>query len=124
MQDTEHNAVRIFAGVLGWDPPHLHKHSVPPDNPEQREEVIVWYESGSAEEAFLQVNTRPPFMACVFAPRYGLETGWHFVDLACDKSHIEMQARRLAHWLHRDWFRSIQGRQEFCRKHPECKNNK
>lgn len=112
-----------FAAMLGWRSLREWTHVVKDDEGSPSAgSVIRWYESGSMERMFLQINEAPCYQASVYAMRYRLCTGWHAFTLHGDARRMAEEAAKLEPWLHHRWFTTIEKRREFRRLHPECCN--
>lgn len=113
--------LRRLARLLGWDNLRRREH-IPEGTTatHQLAPISVWYESDPSETGvWLQINENPTWCATVYAVRYRICTGFHRFVLK-DKRQIEREAKRLATFLSREWFDSIESRRVFRRLHPEC----
>lgn len=109
-----------WATLLEWCPLERHIH-VPDENQDtERRSAVVWYTAGSYDTAALQVNTHPELIACVFAIRFRLCSGWHLLPTMNSEAAVRREAERLKPWLHASWFRSPIMRRHFREQHPEC----
>jgi hypothetical protein len=116
-----HRYLREFAGALGWRHLKRYEHQIPVlESTVHTFTSIVWYESGSMERVFLQINESPSYRAAVYAMRYRLYTGWLRLDLGNTVEAAGVQADRLHGFLAREWFTSLDKRRAFRRMHPEC----
>ena len=123
MRHSDLRRLQQFAAMLGWRGLRELRHIVNDDEDRRSAgSLIRWYESGSRDRMFLQINESPCYQAAVYAMRYRLCTGWHAFTLYADARKQAIEAARLEGWLHRKWFTTIQCRREFRRRHPECCN--
>jgi hypothetical protein len=93
--------LRRFAGALGWDDLNKFTHRIPPSEAVRlglSNRPVVWYESGSREFAWLQINVRPALSAAVYAPRYSICSGWHAFELPSSIAAVRREAERLEAW--------------------------
>jgi hypothetical protein len=123
MQRSKFEQLKQFAAMLGWRSLREFRHIIKEDAPGISAGTLIrWYESGSIDHMFLQINELPPYQAAVYAMRYRLCTGWHAFKLYPGARMQAKEAARLEEWLHRKWFTTIERRREFRRRHPECCN--
>ncbi len=104
-------SIVTFAMRLGWPSPQCWQQLLtqPQEYPADGSPVI-WYESRDpATGSFLQINTAPVIHAAVYAMRYRLFSGWHFV---CDNlsGRADRQVRRLAACLAAQHYLTPEGR--------------
>jgi hypothetical protein len=116
--------LRRMAERLGWENLRRHRH----DRSNDALGTITWYESGPGPTAFtrtfLQINESPigrndQYLACVYALRSRLCSGWHFFRLPGDKNEFEECVEQLRPWVSREHFCTVAGRREYRKAHPE-----
>jgi len=113
--------LRLFARFLEWENLQEYRHKAERTVPNLRKgQIIRCWCSGSYEDLALHINENPPWYACVYALRYRICTGWHWLYPYKDQRKLMREAKRLYGLLGRSWFTSAQRRREFRLIHPEC----
>lgn len=116
-----------IAAIWGWVDLERFRDTMPADSTKPAQ-PFTWYESGVSTggrlDLFLQINECPigqqlVYTAAVYAPRYRLNSGWHFFSLPRNKPADDERIVELSAWLHRDHFISTRGRQRYRAAHPE-----
>ena len=107
------NRMNRFARALGW--PGL-KRCVQV-GPEAEE--LVWSESPTGAPVCLHVGCWKSTRAAVHSARYRIDTGYHRICFAGDRSP-KSDAERLRPWLAREWFETAEARRRFRMEGPEC----
>ena len=116
-----HERLKRLASILGWRILREHRHAVDRSVPNLRKgRIITFWCIGDYDNLALHINENPPWYACVFAMRYRICTGWHWLYPYKDERRIQEEAERLHEFFWRGWFTSLKRRREFRIQHPEC----
>jgi hypothetical protein len=119
--------LRRLAELLGWKRLRRYRHDFG-DKPLGSIRIITHYESGGKpmflSDCFLQINECPigrkdQYLACVYALPYRLCSGWHFFRLPRGRAATKECVAKLATWLARSHFASLDGRRAYRAAHPE-----
>lgn len=108
-----------FANIWGWPPLKRCHHVMQNDG-----EVIVWWESKNNDDLFLQVNVQTQvengFLACVYACRYRICSGWYPFVASQDDRDNNAEAERLRDSLHFDRFATGKSRTAYRKQFPHA----
>jgi hypothetical protein len=112
-----------LADAWGWQGLREHQHSFTAKEGSRTPALrITWYDTNPPDArsgCFLQINILPSLCAAVYAVRYRLFTGWHYVAYGDDAVRRD-EVARLDSRLHNRWFTSPERRRDLRRAHPEC----
>jgi hypothetical protein len=119
--------LRRLAESLGWKRLRKFQFNVPDEVPTEYR-IVTYYVSDGKDvdlsRTFMQINESPigrkdQYLACVYAIPYRLCSGWHFFRLPRGRTATKECVEKLAVWLARSNFSSLDGRRAYRAAHPE-----